>query len=158
MVECLTWDSGCGLSITGVTALCTWARHINPSLELVQPRKTHPYITERLLMGHKEPNQTKAPHQNLLLRNNINPLAANGNYQLYHLKNVSVANSVNPDQTAPLRAIWLGFTLFVCMPKLVLNVSIYMQQTTFQMHFFRNRLRVSCRLMICISFPAVTEY
>ena len=26
---------------------------INPSLVLVQPRKTRPYITERLLMGRK---------------------------------------------------------------------------------------------------------
>ena len=26
---------------------------------LVQPRKTRPFITERLLMGHKESNQTK---------------------------------------------------------------------------------------------------
>ena len=34
------------------------ARHIYPSLVLVQPRKTHPYITERLLMGGKESNQT----------------------------------------------------------------------------------------------------
>ena len=34
------------------------ARHIYPSLVLVQPRKTRPYITERLLMGHKELNQT----------------------------------------------------------------------------------------------------
>ena len=32
---------------------------INPSLVLVQPRKTRPYITERLLMGRKESNQTK---------------------------------------------------------------------------------------------------
>ena len=31
----------------------------NPSLVLVQPRKIHPYITERLLMGHKESNQAK---------------------------------------------------------------------------------------------------
>ena len=30
-----------------------------PSLVLVQPRKTRPYITERLLMGRKESNQTK---------------------------------------------------------------------------------------------------
>ena len=30
----------------------------NPSLVLVQPRKTHPYITEKLLMGRKESNQT----------------------------------------------------------------------------------------------------
>ena len=33
------------------------ARHINPSLVLVQPRKACPFITERLLMGHKELNQ-----------------------------------------------------------------------------------------------------
>ena len=39
---------------TRVTALCPGARHINPSLVLVQPRKTHPFIAERLLMGHKE--------------------------------------------------------------------------------------------------------
>ena len=44
-------------SLTGVTALCPCARHINLSLVLVQPRKTHTYITERLLMGHKESNQ-----------------------------------------------------------------------------------------------------
>ena len=31
----------------------------NPRLVLVQPRKTHPYINERLLMGRKESNQTK---------------------------------------------------------------------------------------------------
>ena len=40
-----------GSSLTGITVLCPWARHINPSLVLVQPRKTRPYITERLLMG-----------------------------------------------------------------------------------------------------------
>ena len=34
------------------------SKSINPSLVLVQPRKTCPYITERLLMGHKESNQT----------------------------------------------------------------------------------------------------
>ena len=36
--------------------------NINPSLVLVQPRKTRPFITERLLMGRKESNQTnKSP-------------------------------------------------------------------------------------------------
>ena len=36
-----------------------WAIHINPSLVLVQPqRKTRPCLTERLLMGRKESNQT----------------------------------------------------------------------------------------------------
>ena len=59
MVECLTRDRGAaGSSITGITALCPSARLINPSLVLVQPRKTRPYITERLMMGHKESNQT----------------------------------------------------------------------------------------------------
>ena len=47
-----------GSSLAGVAALCPWARYINPSLELVQPSKTSPYITERLLMGRKESNQT----------------------------------------------------------------------------------------------------
>ena len=34
------------------------SKSINPSLVLVQPRKTSPFITERLLMGRKESNQT----------------------------------------------------------------------------------------------------
>ena len=34
------------------------SKNINPSLVLVQPRKTSPFITERLLMGRKESNQT----------------------------------------------------------------------------------------------------
>ena len=59
MEDCLTRDWGAtGKSLTGVTVLCPWARHINPSLVLVQPRKIGPFITERLLMGRKESNQT----------------------------------------------------------------------------------------------------
>ena len=34
------------------------SKNINPSLVLVQPRKARPFITERLLMGRKESNQT----------------------------------------------------------------------------------------------------
>ena len=34
------------------------SKNIYPSLVLVQPRKTRPYIIERLLMGRKESNQT----------------------------------------------------------------------------------------------------
>ena len=34
------------------------SKNIFPSLVLVQPRKTRPFITERLLMGRKESNQT----------------------------------------------------------------------------------------------------
>ena len=35
------------------------SKNINPSLVLVQPRKTRLCLTERLLMGHKESNLTK---------------------------------------------------------------------------------------------------
>ena len=34
------------------------SKNINPSLVLIQPRKTCPFITERLLMGRKESNKT----------------------------------------------------------------------------------------------------
>ena len=39
-------------------------KNINPSLVLVQPRKTCPFITERLLMGRKESNQTNKTYSN----------------------------------------------------------------------------------------------
>ena len=42
-----------GSSLTSVTALCPRARHIIPSLVLVQPRKTRPNVTERLLTGNQ---------------------------------------------------------------------------------------------------------
>ena len=45
-------------SLTGVTALWYLSKTIYPSLVLVQPRKTRPFITERLLIGRKESNQT----------------------------------------------------------------------------------------------------
>ena len=35
------------------------SKNINPSLVMVQSRKTRPFITERLLMRRKESNQTK---------------------------------------------------------------------------------------------------
>ena len=35
------------------------SKDINRSLVLVQPRKTPPFITERLLMGRKKSNKTK---------------------------------------------------------------------------------------------------
>ena len=60
VAQCLTRDQDaspasprCGL------------RHIYPSLVLVQPRKTRPCLTERLLMGRKESNQMKQEHHRL---------------------------------------------------------------------------------------------
>ena len=43
------------------------SKNINPSLVLVQPRKTRPFITERLLMGRKESNQTKQTKNSLCI-------------------------------------------------------------------------------------------
>ena len=61
VVESLTRDGGAtGSSFTSVTALCPWARHINPSLVLVPPRTTRPHITDRLLMGRKESSKQTA--------------------------------------------------------------------------------------------------
>ena len=52
VVECLTRYQGAeGWSLTGATVLCPLARHINPSLVLVQPKKTRPDVAESLLTG-----------------------------------------------------------------------------------------------------------
>ena len=59
VIECFARDRGAvGSSLTGITTLCPLARRINPSLALVQPKKTRPDITEKLLLGCKESNQT----------------------------------------------------------------------------------------------------
>ena len=60
VVECLTRGRGAvGTSSPGSLRCVLEQDNINPSLVLVQPKKTHPYITDRLLMGCKESNQTK---------------------------------------------------------------------------------------------------
>ena len=58
MVECLTRDRG-GRRFEPHLRHCvvSLSKNINPSLLLVQPRKTRPFITERLLMGRKESNK-----------------------------------------------------------------------------------------------------
>ena len=50
---------------------------------MVQPRKTRPYITERLLMGRKESNQ---PNKQIFKRNLSGIIA------------ISLSNSLDPDQ------------------------------------------------------------
>ena len=58
MIECLTRNrEAAGSSHFVVTALCPWERHINPNLVLVQPIKTRPNKTERLLIGRKNQNK-----------------------------------------------------------------------------------------------------
>ena len=49
---------GCGFEPHRRHCVVSLSKNINPSLVLVQPRKTRPFITERLLMGRKESKQT----------------------------------------------------------------------------------------------------
>ena len=57
------WLSGTLLDLRprgpGRYCVVSLSKNINPSLVLVQPRKTCPFKIERLLMGRKESNQTK---------------------------------------------------------------------------------------------------
>ena len=49
---------GCGFEPNRRHCVVSLSKNINPSLVLVQPRKTRLFITERLLMGREELNQT----------------------------------------------------------------------------------------------------
>ena len=49
---------GRGFETHSCHCVVSLSKNINPSLVQVQPRKTRPFITERLLMGRKESNQT----------------------------------------------------------------------------------------------------
>ena len=59
VVECFTQDrEATGSSLLRLCVL-SLSKNINPSLGLVQPRETYPFVTKRFLMGRKESNQTK---------------------------------------------------------------------------------------------------
>ena len=58
---------GSGLEPHGLHCVVSLSKNINPSLVLVQPRNTRPFITERLLMGRKESNQTKSIPVSILI-------------------------------------------------------------------------------------------
>ena len=56
-----------------------------------------------------------------------------------------MANSVNPDQTAPIGAVCSGSTLFACILNSSVILGIFcnrrLQQTTFSKAFFSLRLK-----------------
>ena len=59
VVECLTRDQrGRGFEPQSRRCVVSLSKTYNPSLVLVQSRETRPYITEKLVMGRKESNQT----------------------------------------------------------------------------------------------------
>ena len=55
------------------------SKNVNLSLVLVQPRKTRPCLTERLLMGRKESNQTKTSIQRVNTITNLPGIQAHVN-------------------------------------------------------------------------------
>ena len=54
-----------------------------------------------------------------------------------------MANSVDPDQTAPIGAVCSGSTLFVSILNTSVMLGNYLQQTTFSNAFFLGTLRVN---------------
>ena len=64
---------GCGFEPHQRHCVLSLSKNINPSLVLVQPRKACPFISERLLMGCKESNQTRQTksHHILIGQNKI---------------------------------------------------------------------------------------
>ena len=63
------------------------SKNVNPSLVLVQPRKTRPYLTERLLMGRKESNQINKQTIPMCTNNIIMLLKLRNPILKYTLKN-----------------------------------------------------------------------
>ena len=64
-----------------------------------------------------------------------------------------MANSVDPDQTAPIGAVCSGSTLYASMLNLSVMLGNHLQQTTsaddiFKMHFF-GALRIKHRICCC---------
>ena len=77
------------------------SKNINPSLVLVQPRKTCPFMTERLLMGHKESNQTNK--QNKVRFSNYNLISGSSHLGLHCLSNVPVMSKISERQARLLK-------------------------------------------------------
>ena len=67
-----------------------------------------------------------------------------------------MANSVDPDQTAPIGTVWFGSTLFASMLNSSVMLGNYLQQTFsrrhFQMHFFLGALRVKKSIKVNFIF------
>ena len=63
-----------------------------------------------------------------------------------------MANSVDPDQTAPIGAVCSGSTLFASLLNLSVMLDNYLQQITFSDAFFLGALRVN-KVWVCPKCP-----
>ena len=72
-----------------------------------------------------------------------------------------MANSEDPDQTAPIGTVCSGSTLFASRLNLSAMLGNYLQQTTsadyiFQMHFFLGALRANIKLFFYVTLGSYT--
>ena len=65
-----------------------------------------------------------------------------------------MANSVDPDQTAPIAAVCSGNTLFASILNLSIGLGNYMQQTTSADDIFRCIFFLALRVNGCCHFHA----
>ena len=68
-----------------------------------------------------------------------------------------MANSVDPDQTAPIGTVCPGSTLFASILNLSVMLGNYLQQTTFSDVFFLGALRVNFRKIFQEHYHAVSN-
>ena len=68
-----------------------------------------------------------------------------------------MANSVGPDQTAPIGAVCSGSTLFASILNSSVMLSNYLQQTTFPDAFFLGALRVKRLRHFLLTFRAYID-
>ena len=94
------------------------SKNSNPSLVLVQPRKIRPFITERLLMGRKESNQTKT--NQCVLGAQKNPLIRTVLLSTHNIC-FEVRNKKNDFNYTPLSG-----GLHMCVPIMPTMSSIYL--------------------------------
>ena len=83
------------------------SKNINPSLVLVQPRKTRPYMTERLLIGRKKSNKTNQQSHTKIL-NTLLFLFSKKIVVIragIYLMLVRIANREDPDQIASAEVV-----------------------------------------------------
>ena len=108
VVECTTRNWGAtGSSLTGVTVLWSLSKTHYPSLILVQPRKTRPCLTERLLMGHKDKIKCKNGKCSKILNTFLFLFSNNVGNQGW--------NSQNACQNSTQRRLWLNWVCSVCL-------------------------------------------
>ena len=108
-----------------------WARHIYPSLVLVEPRKTRPCLAERLLMRLKESNQTNCyKHPKLFLSSDC--YISISDFQIVHWCNSIININSWGEQWLSWKSVRLGIEWLLVQVSLsakslcsVLNKKLY---------------------------------